>query len=44
MNKAIAAELDLAVRTVEMHRAHMMERLDAHNLSDLLMLKWLAED
>lgn len=44
MNKSIAAELDLAVRTVEMHRARMMERLDAHNLSDLLMLKWLAED
>jgi FixJ family two-component response regulator len=32
-NKTIAKELGISPRTVEIHRAHVMERLGAHNLS-----------
>jgi two-component system response regulator FixJ len=37
-NKAIAQRLDLSVRTVEMHRAHMTERLHLASLSEAIQL------
>ena len=41
-NKTLAFELELSVRTVEMHRAHMMERLGARSLSDALRIAFRA--
>jgi len=38
INKTIATKLNLSVRTVEAHRANIMEKLDAHSLSDLVKL------
>lgn len=37
-NKLIAYDLDISVRTVEMHRAGMMERLGVRTLADALRL------
>lgn len=37
-NKQIAEQLAIAVRTVEVHRAHMMEKLGAENLGDLVKI------
>ena len=37
-NKVIAAELDISVRTVEMHRARAMQRLGCRSFADLLRL------
>jgi len=42
-NKAIARPLDLSPRTVEIHRAKLMERLNARSLSDALRLAFAAE-
>jgi two-component system, LuxR family, response regulator FixJ len=41
-NKLIAFELDLSIRTVEMHRVRMMRRLGARNLPEALRLAHLA--
>lgn len=41
-NKAIALELKLSPRTVEMHRARMMERLGAGSLSEALRIAFHA--
>ncbi|WP_448664924.1 LuxR C-terminal-related transcriptional regulator [Sphingomonas sp. CJ20] len=38
LNKQIAAELDLAEKTVKMHRAILMERLGVHNIAELIRL------
>ncbi|MCU6454093.1 LuxR C-terminal-related transcriptional regulator [Sphingomonas sp. A2-49] len=38
LNKQIAAELDLAEKTVKMHRAILMTRLDLHTTADLIRL------
>ncbi len=37
-NKVIAYELGISVKTVEMHRARLMERLHAHSLQDLMRI------
>lgn len=42
-NKLIADRLGLSVRTVEMHRANMMERLKLGSLADLLRLAFTAD-
>jgi two-component system, LuxR family, response regulator FixJ len=42
-NKAIADELDISARTVEIHRAHVMEKLEADSLSSALRLAFAAE-
>jgi FixJ family two-component response regulator len=36
-SKSIAKELGISPRTVEMHRAHVMERLGAKTLSELVL-------
>ncbi|MBV1692273.1 LuxR C-terminal-related transcriptional regulator [Novosphingobium sp. G106] len=35
-NKSIARHLNISPRTVEVHRAHLMERLNVHSLAELL--------
>jgi DNA-binding NarL/FixJ family response regulator len=36
VNKEIAYQLGIAVRTVEAHRAHVMQKLGLHSLADLI--------
>jgi FixJ family two-component response regulator len=43
-NKLIAAELNLSMKTVEVHRAHVMEKLQAGSLADLIRLALFADD
>lgn len=38
-NKAIARELEISPRTVEIHRANMMAKLDAHHAADAVRLR-----
>ena len=42
-NKTIAHQLGITVRTVEMHRASMMKRLNARTLSDALRIAFYAK-
>jgi two-component system response regulator FixJ len=42
LNKIIAHDLGLSVRTVEVHRLHMMERLGVRQLADAVRLAVLA--
>lgn len=42
-NKVIAAKLEISPRTVEIHRAHVMEKLQVRNLSQLVKLAILTE-
>ncbi len=39
MNKAVAQELGISERTVELHRAQVMKKLDARTLAQLVRLK-----
>jgi len=43
-NKEIARELDISHRTVEHHRARMMEKLDAATVAELLEVSKLLSD
>ncbi|MGD8572356.1 MAG: response regulator [Gammaproteobacteria bacterium] len=38
LNKQIAAELDISIRTVEAHRAKIMEKLEANSLPDVVRI------
>jgi len=42
VNKVIAAELHISPRTVEIHRARVLEKLEVRNLSHLIRLAMLA--
>lgn len=42
-NKGIARQLSISVRTVEIHRAHAMVKLDAKSLSQALRIAFAAE-
>jgi two-component system response regulator FixJ len=41
-NKVIAYELDISPRTVEIHRAHLMEKMQAKSLSELIRMALVA--
>lgn len=41
-NKLIAFDLGIATRTVEVHRANLMEKLSARSLSDVLRIAFMA--
>lgn len=41
-NKGVAQALSISPRTVEIHRAHMMEKLQAESLSNALRVAFLA--
>ncbi len=38
LNKVIAADLDISVRTVEAHRANLMHKMEARSLSDIVRI------
>jgi len=40
--KEIARQLDISHRTVEIHRAHVMEKTGAANLAELARIYWIA--
>lgn len=41
-NKVIAYRLQISPRTVEIHRAHVMEKMQARNLADLIRMSIVA--
>ncbi len=43
LNKVIADELGLSVRTIEIHRAHIMEKMQARSVSALVRMAILLE-
>jgi len=42
-NKQIAYYMEISIRTVELHRVHVMEKLDAKSLSDVLKIAIAAD-
>lgn len=42
-NKVVADRLGISVRTVEVHRAHVMDKLKARNLADLVRIACMFE-
>ena len=42
-NKAIARRLDISEKTVEIHRAHVMEKMQAKSLADLVKIMAMVE-
>jgi len=43
LNKQIAAKLDISMKTVENHRAHVMEKMGAVSLAELVRLAIATE-
>lgn len=43
-NKVIAAKLGISPRTVELHRARVMEKLEARSLSEIVRIALIASD
>ncbi len=43
-NKAVAVELNISARTVEIHRARVMEKMAANSLSDLVRMALRLEE
>lgn len=43
-NKVIAKDLDISPRTVELHRANIMEKLHAHSLSEIVKIALLITE
>lgn len=43
LNKVIAADLGLSIRTVELHRSRIMEKMRARTLSDLVRMATVLE-
>jgi FixJ family two-component response regulator len=43
-NKTIASELGISNRTVEAHRAKIMEKMQAHSISDIMRVTYAAND
>jgi two-component system response regulator FixJ len=41
-NKTIGYDLEISPRTVEIHRANLMQKMDAHTFSDLLRIAFAA--
>ncbi len=41
-NKQIASELNVSAKTVEAHRAHVMEKMQANSLAELVRMSMLA--
>jgi len=41
-NKEIARELDISHKTVELHRAHMMDKMDAHSIAEVVQMYLLG--
>jgi two-component system response regulator FixJ len=41
-NKVIAYDLGISVRTVEVHRAHMLDRLGVHNVAEAIRMAVMA--
>jgi two-component system response regulator FixJ len=41
-NKTIGYDLEISPRTVEIHRANLMQKMDVHTLSDLLRIAFAA--
>ena len=42
-NKAIAQRLDISEKTVEIHRPHVMEKMQAKSLADLVKIMAMVE-
>jgi two-component system response regulator FixJ len=43
MNKVIAADLGISERTVEVHRSHVMDKLEVRTLAELVRIKVIYE-
>jgi two-component system response regulator FixJ len=43
-NKVVAHKLDISPRTVEIHRAHVMEKMEARNLAQLIRMSLAADE
>ena len=41
-NKEIAAELNVSAKTVEAHRAHVMEKMEAGSLAELVRMAMIV--